>query len=121
VYLGVGAGDETRDVEYLADKVAHLRIFPDAEGRMNRSILDRGGRALVISQFTLYGDTRKGRRPSYNQAAPPDTAAQLYTAFVEALESLGVEVETGRFRANMRVSSVNEGPITILVDSAKAF
>jgi D-aminoacyl-tRNA deacylase len=120
VYLGVAAGDTEAEAAWLADKVANLRIFEDAEGRMNRSVIDTGGSALVISQFTLLADSRKGRRPSYSDAAPPADAKPLYERFVELLGRYIPRVETGLFQAEMRVAYVNEGPVTILLDSRKA-
>ncbi|MFO8063575.1 MAG: D-aminoacyl-tRNA deacylase [Spirochaetota bacterium] len=121
VYLGVTAEDDDTAVRYVSEKVANLRIFEDEDGKMNRSVLDTGGGVCVVSQFTLYGDTRKGRRPSYNRAAPPDIAVPLYESFVAALESLGLHVETGTFGAVMQVSYTNPGPVTILIDSEKTF
>ena len=121
VFLGVAADDGDADIAYLAEKIAHLRIFPDEVSRMNRSVLDIGGKALVISQFTLYGDCRRGRRPSFTEAAKPDRANALYEAFVEALRGRGVAVETGVFQAHMDVALVNDGPVTILLDSSKLF
>jgi D-aminoacyl-tRNA deacylase len=121
VYLGVAKGDGETDVAWMADKVANLRIFEDSEGKMNRSVIDSGGSALVISQFTLLADARKGRRPSYSAAAGPEEAKPLYESFVELLRSRLPRVETGLFQAEMRVSYVNEGPITILLDSRKSF
>jgi D-aminoacyl-tRNA deacylase len=121
VYLGVASGDTEADASYLADKAANLRIFEDAEGKMNRSVHEEGGAALVISQFTLLADARKGRRPSYSEAAAPEAAKALYLRFVELLRSYLPSVETGIFQAEMRVSYVNEGPVTILLDSKKAF
>jgi D-tyrosyl-tRNA(Tyr) deacylase len=121
VLLGVGTGDGEPDAEYLADKVLHLRVFGDAAGQMNRSVLQVGGGALVVSQFTLFGDARRGRRPSYIEAAPPEEANRLYSHFVERLRSSGLKVATGVFRAMMDVALVNEGPVTILLDSRKAF
>ncbi|HET7838386.1 MAG TPA: D-aminoacyl-tRNA deacylase [Rectinemataceae bacterium] len=121
VYVGVGRGDGAEDARWLADKVARLRIFPDAAGVMNESALDRGASALVVSQFTLHADARKGRRPSYAEAAPPEEALPLYEAFVADLRAILGRVETGRFQEHMQVSSVNEGPVTILLDSRKAF
>ena len=121
VYLGVASGDTEADASYLADKAANLRIFEDAEGKMNRSVLEEGGSALVISQFTLLADARKGRRPSYSEAAAPEAAKALYARFVELLRSYLPGVETGIFQAEMRVSYVNEGPVTILLDSKRAF
>ena len=119
VLLGVGKTDNSEAAEYLAEKIANLRIFSDAAGKMNLSVLDTGGSALVVSQFTLYGDTRGGRRPSYIQAAPPEEANRLYEEFVRSLRSLGVRVETGVFQAHMQVDLVNDGPVTILLDSEK--
>ena len=121
VLLGVGGEDDATDITYLADKIANLRIFPDAEGRMNLSLLDIGGTALIVSQFTLYGDCRRGRRPSFTKAAPPDRADALYTEFVAALSERGVPVQTGVFRATMDVQLVNDGPVTILLDSKRLF
>ncbi len=117
VLLGVGRYDTRADAEYLARKVAQLRIFPDSEGRMNRSVLEAGGGLLVISQFTLYAATRKGNRPSFEQAAPPDQARELYEYFVTQLRGLGLTVETGVFQAHMEVSLINSGPVTILCES----
>jgi len=121
VLLGVARDDRERDAEYLADKVLNLRVFPDQEGQMNRSVLDVGGGVLVVSQFTLLGDVRKGRRPSYGEAAPPEEADRLYEHFVERLRPSGLEVATGVFRAMMDVALVNQGPVTILLDSRKQF
>jgi D-aminoacyl-tRNA deacylase len=121
VYLGVASGDNETDAAYLAEKAANLRIFQDAEGKMNASVVDEGGGALVISQFTLLADARKGRRPSYSDAAPPEAAKPLYERFVEALRGHIAKVETGIFQAEMRVSYTNEGPVTILLDSKKQF
>lgn len=121
ILLGVGNEDTESDVAYLAEKIAHLRIFPDEEGRMNRSLRDVGGSALVVSQFTLFGDCRRGRRPSYSDAAPPEKAQSLYEAFVDALRTKGVPVETGVFQAMMSVFLVNEGPVTLLIDSKRTF
>jgi D-tyrosyl-tRNA(Tyr) deacylase len=117
VLLGVGAGDAVAEAESLAEKIANLRIFSDAEGRFNRSLIDVGGGALVISQFTLYADTRRGRRPSFSDAAPPDLAAPLVDAVVAALQRLSIVVATGAFGAHMQVGLVNDGPVTILLDS----
>ena len=119
VMLGVGREDSSESARYLADKIANLRIFADDAGKMNRSLLDVDGSALVVSQFTLYGDTRGGRRPSYIQAAPPEDANRLYEEFVRCLRSLGIRVETGVFQAHMEVELVNDGPVTILLDSEK--
>jgi len=121
VYLGVGKDDSETDAEYLADKVAHLRIFMDDEEKMNLSLVDLGYGVLVVSQFTLYADARKGRRPSYSDAAGNDEAFRLYEHFCRSLAAVGIHVETGRFREIMRVAYVNEGPITILLDSRKLF
>lgn len=121
VFLGVEDGDNDRDVDYLAGKVAGLRIFDDLEGKMNLCVSDVAGQALVVSQFTLLGDCRKGRRPSYIQAAPPKLGNQLYEAFCNQLRSLEIPVETGRFRTNMAVHLVNDGPVTLMVDSRKVF
>ncbi len=121
VLLGVGEGDTEEDVTYMVDKVANLRIFPDDEGRMNRSLVDVGGEALVVSQFTLYGDVRRGRRPSFTGAAPPDRARDLYQEFCNRLGDAGVRVATGEFRAMMLVKIDNDGPVTILIDSEKNF
>jgi D-tyrosyl-tRNA(Tyr) deacylase len=115
--LGVARDDATSDAEYLSEKIINLRIFDDAEGKMNHSLLDIGGEMLVVSQFTLYGDVRRGRRPSYSDAAEPQKANELYEYFVERVRSLGVKVETGVFQAMMKVSLINDGPVTILLDS----
>jgi D-aminoacyl-tRNA deacylase len=121
VLLGVGQGDVEDDVAALADKVLHLRIFPDEAGHMNRSLLDTRGDALVVSQFTLYGDARKGRRPSFIDAAPPAEANRLYELFLARLRGSGLKVEQGVFRAEMDVALVNRGPVTLLLDSRKLF
>jgi D-aminoacyl-tRNA deacylase len=121
VLLGVGLGDTEADADALADKVLNLRVFPDEAGQMNRSVLDTGGGLLVVSQFTLLGDARKGRRPSYSDAAPPEEANRLYERFVERLRPSGLPVATGVFRAMMDVALVNQGPVTILLDSRKLF
>lgn len=115
--LGIGAGDGPAEVALLADKVATLRIFPDEQGRFNRSLLEVGGAALVVSQFTLYADTRRGRRPGFSEAAAPEQAAPLVDAFVAALRVRGLAVETGVFGAMMQVGLVNDGPVTIMLDS----
>ncbi len=119
ILLGVGRADTPESAEYLAEKIANLRIFADHAGKMNRSLVEIGGSALVVSQFTLYGDTRGGRRPSYIQAASPEEANRLYEEFVRCLRSFGVPVETGVFQAHMEVELVNDGPVTILLDSEK--
>jgi len=117
VLLGVADGDLPADAEYLAAKIANLRIFEDDHGKMNRSLIDTGGQMLVVSQFTLLGDCRKGRRPSFAQAAEPQTARQLYRHFVENVENLGIDTHTGRFGAMMQVDIINDGPVTLLVHS----
>lgn len=121
VFLGVGEGDDEGDVDYLVDRVVNLRVFPDDDGRMNVSLLDAGGGILVISQFTLYGDCRQGRRPSFIQAASPGRAERLYETFVERLEEYPLQLATGEFGAFMDVSLSNWGPVTILLDSNKVF
>jgi D-tyrosyl-tRNA(Tyr) deacylase len=121
VLLGVGAGDTETDADYLADKVLNLRVFPDEAGQMNRSVIDVSGGLLVVSQFTLLGDVRKGRRPSYSEAAPPEEAQRLYEHLVSRLRPSGLPVATGVFRAMMDVALVNQGPVTILLDSRKLF
>lgn len=117
VLLGVGQGDSAEEARLLAEKTAALRIFADDEGRFNRSLLDVGGGALVVSQFTLYADTRRGRRPGFSDAAPPELAAPLVEAYAQALRALGPPVATGVFGASMRVALVNDGPVTIILDS----
>ena len=117
VLLGAGRGDTEADTNYLADKIANLRIFSDEADKFNLSALDTGGEVLVVSQFTLYGDTRKGRRPSFTDAAPPDEAEPLIDRFIELLRAAGLKVETGRFRQNMLVEIHNSGPVTIHIDS----
>ncbi len=117
VLLGVRHGDTGEDARYLAEKTANLRVFEDEQGKMNLSLLEVGGAALVVSQFTLYSDTRRGRRPGFSEAAPPAEAEALYRHFVSALAGLGVPVATGRFAAMMDVSLVNRGPVTIIIDS----
>ena len=121
ILLGIGRNDASAVAVSMAEKIAHLRIFEDDEGKMNRSLLDVKGSALVVSQFTLYGDARGQRRPSFIAAAPPDQAKKRYEEFSEELRRLGVNVATGVFQAMMSVESVNEGPVTILLDSEKAF
>ncbi len=117
VLLGVARDDTSRDADYLAAKIAHLRIFEDDAGKMNRSLVDCGGAMLVVSQFTLQGDCRKGRRPSFVNAAPPDKGEALYEHFVDQIRQLDVPVQTGRFGAMMAVALVNDGPVTLVVDS----
>ena len=119
VLLGVGQGDTEADAEYLADRVLGLRIFGDAAGKMNLSVVESGGGVLVVSQFTLYGDTRKGRRPSFDGAAAPDVAQRLYELFVDVVRARGVMVATGVFQASMSVALVNEGPVTFVVESKR--
>ncbi len=121
VLLGVGWDDAEADATYLAEKICGLRIFEDAQGKMNLSLLEVGGSVLAVSQFTLYGDLRRGKRPSFDAAAPPEKARQLYEFFVEKLRAAGLRCETGRFQHMMQVESVNEGPVTILLDSGKGF
>ncbi len=121
VLLGVGQGDREEDAEYLAEKTLHLRIFPDEAGQMNRSVLEVRGEVLAVSQFTLLGDARRGRRPGFAEAAPPEEANRLYEHFVERLHPSGLKVATGVFRAMMEVALVNQGPVTILLDSRKLF
>ena len=121
VLLGVGREDTAATAVAMAEKTANLRIFEDAEGKMNRSLIETGGSALVVSQFTLYGDARGQRRPSFLGAAPPEQAEALYEKFAGALRALGVRVEMGVFQAMMSVELVNEGPVTILLDSEKTF
>lgn len=121
VLVGVATEDGDAEAEWIAERIANLRIFPDDEGVNNRSLLDVGGSALVVSQFTLYGDARKGRRPSYIRAAKGESADRLYRSVVAHLERLGIPCATGEFGASMQVSLVNEGPITILLDSEKKF
>lgn len=121
VFLGVGEGDSEKDVDYLVNKIAHLRIFSDDHGLMNLSVADVRGEALVVSQFTLWGDCQKGRRPSFVRAARPEVARSLYESFVESLRGTGIRVATGRFQEIMEVHLVNDGPVTMLLDSWKAF
>ena len=119
VLLGIGHNDGQEDAEWLADKVVGLRVFEDDAGKMNRSIVEASGAMLIISQFTLYGDCRRGRRPSFTDAAPPERAEQLYEAFVARVQAAGIEVATGRFREHMLVSLVNDGPVTLWIDTAE--
>jgi D-tyrosyl-tRNA(Tyr) deacylase len=120
VYLGAGKGDGELERAYVLGKILGLRIFENDEGKMDRSVVDVGGALLVVSQFTLYGDVRRGRRPSFDGALPPEEAERAYEAFVAEARAHGIQVETGRFRATMKVSSVNDGPVTIWIDSAKS-
>ena len=121
VLLGVARDDADADSTYLAEKIAGLRIFEDDDGKMNRSVADAGGAVLAVSQFTLFGDVRKGKRPSFDDAARPERARELYDQFVERIRALGLRCETGRFQEMMEVELVNQGPVTILIDSKKLF
>jgi D-tyrosyl-tRNA(Tyr) deacylase len=121
VLLGVGHEDTEADATYLAEKIAGLRIFEDHDGKMNRSVQDAGGSVLVVSQFTLYGDVRRGKRPSFDAAAPPEHARRLYEFFVQRIQAAGLRCETGRFQEMMQVELVNDGPVTILLDSGRTF
>jgi D-tyrosyl-tRNA(Tyr) deacylase len=121
VLLGIGQEDEQQDIDYLADKIVNLRIFEDENGKMNTSLLDIKGELLIVSQFTLYGDCRKGKRPSYDSAARPESAQLLYNSFVEKAGKYGLKVETGKFQADMLVQIQNDGPVTLMLDSKKLF
>ncbi len=121
VFLGLGEEDSDRDLDYMVNKILGLRIFPDDEGLMNRSLLDVGGALLAVSQFTLYGDCRKGKRPSFVKAMKPPRAEEMFNQFVAACRARGLVVETGRFGAMMDVELVNDGPVTLLIDSSKTF
>ena len=121
VLCGVEDGDTMDDVKYCVEKTVGLRVFEDDAGKMNRSIMDAGGAVLAISQFTLHGDVRHGRRPSFIRAARPETAVPLYDAYCEGLRAAGLRVETGRFGADMKVSLINDGPVTLLIDSRRLF
>lgn len=121
VLVSVAAGDGPRDIEYIAGKLGDLRIFEDDQGKMNRSVAETGGALLVVSQFTLHGDVRKGRRPSFDKAAAPPVARQMYEDLVRALRDRGLHIETGAFQAHMHVELVNDGPVTILLDSERTF
>ena len=121
VYLGAARGDQAKDVQYTADKIAGLRVFPNDEGKMSLSVSDIGGEVLVVSQFTLFGDVRRGRRPSFDGAADPADAERLYLEVVDALQAKGLNVETGTFRAMMDVQSLVDGPVTIQIDSKKLY
>ncbi len=121
VLLGVGRQDTEQDSIYLAEKIAGLRIFEDEDGKMNRNVQEAGGSVLAVSQFTLYGDVRRGKRPSFDDAARPELARKLYEVFIEGIRAAGLRCETGRFQEMMQVELVNEGPVTILLDSTKNF
>jgi len=121
ILLGVGKGDTAKDAAYMADKLAGLRVFSDEHGKMNLSLLDTGGEAMVVSQFTLYGDVKKGKRPGFDGAADPKVGEELYLEVVRRMNELGVPTKTGVFGAHMQVELCNDGPVTILVDSAKQF
>lgn len=121
VFLGIGKEDTESDIEYIIDKTVNLRIFEDDKNKMNLSVKDVGGSILLISQFTLFGDVRKGRRPSFDTAMPPDEAEKLYQKAVEMFRNTGLRIETGRFREMMKISLVNDGPVTILLDSKRLF
>lgn len=121
VLLGVAREDDPAAADYMAEKIAGLRIFEDEAGKMNRSVMEAGGEILAVSQFTLYGDVRRGRRPGFDRAGRPEQAEPLYERFVERLRAMGIRVETGRFQTHMEVELVNDGPVTVLVDSEKSF
>lgn len=117
LFIGVARGDTEANADYLAEKIAGLRVFEDEEGKFNRSLADTGGEILVVSEFTLYGECTKGRRPSFSQAAPAEEAERLYNYFVQRLKEMGLKVATGRFQAKMQVAILNDGPVTFLIDS----
>lgn len=121
VLLGAGKEDSAKDVEYLVEKIINLRIFEDDTGKINLSVIETAGEILVVSQFTLFGDCRKGRRPSFDKAAPPDLAEDLYESFVQRIRDFGIPVQTGKFGAMMDVSLINWGPVTLMLDSKKSF
>jgi D-aminoacyl-tRNA deacylase len=121
VFVGIRAEDSDSDLKWLAEKIVHLRIFEDDDGKMNRSLTDIGGEMLIISQFTLYGDCRKGRRPGFSAAAPPSIAEPLYQKFICEVETKGIQIATGTFQADMQIELVNDGPVTLLLDSEKKF
>jgi len=121
IFLGIGNDDSMEDIDYLIDKIVNLRIFEDMEGKMNLSALDLEKEIMVVSQFTLYGDCREGRRPSFFDAAPPDKAERLYDVFVSKIKDYEINIETGEFQAMMDVDLVNDGPVTLLIDSKKNF
>lgn len=121
ILLGIRREDTTKELQWLVDKVVHLRIFEDESGKMNKSLTDIGGEMLIISQFTLYGDCRKGRRPGFSTAAPPAIAEPLYQQFIKEVKAKGITVATGTFQAEMQVELINDGPVTLLLDSEKKF
>ncbi len=121
VLLGVGREDSEKDIEYLAEKIINLRVFEDTNGKMNLSLQDINGELLIVSQFTLYGDCRKGKRPSYDKAARPEFAEDMYNKFVDYCKQYGIKVQTGKFQAMMMVEIQNDGPVTLLIDSKKDF
>jgi len=121
VFLGIHHDDGSRELTWMADKISNLRIFEDKEGKMNNSLLDTGGAMLVVSQFTLYGDCRKGRRPGYSAAAPPEFANALYENFITRIKETGIKTASGKFQAHMDVQLINDGPVTLLLDSSKTF
>ncbi len=121
ILLGIRAEDTTRDLQWMADKTVNLRIFEDHEGKMNRSLADINAEMLIVSQFTLYGDCRKGRRPGYSNAAPPEIAEPIYNLFIEEIKNRGIKTATGTFRAMMEIELANDGPVTLLLDSEKKF
>lgn len=121
VFLGVHGEDGEKEIKWLSEKIINLRIFEDEQGKMNRSLLDTGGAILIVSQFTLYGDCRKGRRPGYSAAASPDHAKTLYQKFIQSIKQMGIRTASGTFQAHMDVALVNDGPVTLLLDSSKTF
>jgi D-tyrosyl-tRNA(Tyr) deacylase len=121
VFLGIHGNDGPNEIEWMADKLVNLRIFEDEEGKMNLSLLDLGGEMLIVSQFTLYGDCRKGRRPGFSEAAPPAFAEPVYRRFIEEVRKRGITTATGRFQAAMEIELVNDGPVTLIIDSEKRF
>lgn len=121
IFLGIGKDDNEADIDYIIDKVINLRIFEDESGKMNLSVKDVGGSILLISQFTLFGDVRKGRRPSFDSAMPPDNAEILYEKSIQKFKNTNIKIETGRFKEMMKISLLNDGPVTILLDSKKLF
>ncbi len=121
IFLGVHGDDGEKEIKWLSEKIANLRIFEDEQGKMNRSLLDTGGAMLIVSQFTLYGDCRKGRRPGYSAAAAPDHAKTVYQKFIQSIKQMGIHTASGTFQAHMDVALVNDGPVTLLLDSSKTF